>query len=105
VCLDAEGGVIPGKSTLMIANENLDNLMFLLALLNSKLILFYIREKYPAASYNQGINFTKEMINSIPIPMILNQEKNKLIELVKNISEISRKNHYLNFYITTPDFC
>ncbi|HAT1879859.1 TPA: DNA methyltransferase [Legionella pneumophila] len=105
VCLDAEGDVIPGKSTLMIANENLDNLMFLLALLNSKLILFYIREKYPAASYNQGINFTKEMINSIPIPIISNQDKNKLIELVKNISEISRENHYLNFNITTPDFC
>ncbi|RLI69872.1 hypothetical protein DRO91_07400, partial [Candidatus Heimdallarchaeota archaeon] len=67
-CLDKEGIIIPGKSTLMIADENIKNLKFLLAFINCPLPIFYLKEKYPASSYNQGTSFTKDMINNLPIP-------------------------------------
>jgi len=57
-CLDEEGVIIPGKSTLIISNDNIVKLKILLAIINSRLAFFYIHEKYPSSSYNQGINFT-----------------------------------------------
>lgn len=68
VCADFEANVVPGKSTLVITSDNVDNLKFLLAFLNSTLPIYYIKKKYSSASYNGGINFTKDMINGIAIP-------------------------------------
>src|SRR5690606_14619763 len=46
-CLDLDGSTIPGKTTLVITHkeDSLDELIFLLALINSSLIFYYIREK------------------------------------------------------------
>ena len=30
-------------------------------------MLFYIKKKYSSSSYNGGINFTKNMINNLPL--------------------------------------
>jgi hypothetical protein len=95
-CLDANGNIIPGKSTLIIANESLENLKFLLAILNSNLAFFYIREKYPAASYNQGINFTKEMINNLPTPLVSKEDRHPLISLIDKILAITKDEDYLS---------
>lgn len=65
---DFEAKVVPGKSTLVIPNEDERILRFLLVFVNSRLPLFYIKRKYSSASYNGGINFTKDMINKIPMP-------------------------------------
>jgi hypothetical protein len=67
-CIDEKGQIIPAKSTLVIKSNNVDLLKLLLPILNSKLIIFYIRNVYASSSYNGGINFTKDMINNIPTP-------------------------------------
>ena len=94
-CLDIEGNIIPGKSTLIVIDNNIKNLKILLALLNSKIASFYIKETHPASSYNQGINFTKEMINNFPIPKISQNESKILILLVDQIIKITKSKDYL----------
>jgi len=84
-CLDADGITIPGKSTLIITHSNVNILKFILGLLNSKLPIFYIKEKYRGSSYNQGINFNKDMINNIPIPDIESKTIIKMVKLVEQI--------------------
>ena len=65
--IDFNAEFIPGKSTLIITNENNNKLKFISAFLNSKIMLFYIKQKYSSSSYNGGINFTKDMINNLPL--------------------------------------
>jgi len=89
VCPDLEGAVIPGKTTLVVVNENVENLKFLLSLLNSKLAFFYIKEKYPASSYNQGTTFTKDMLAELPVPDLSLQEKRGVVLLVEKILAIT----------------
>jgi len=84
-CLDPDGGVIPGIPTLLIASDDLENLKFLLAIVNSSVAFFYLKEKYPASSYNQGTTFTKEMINDLPIPEIPSGARAKLVFAVDRI--------------------
>ncbi|MGC4128621.1 MAG: Eco57I restriction-modification methylase domain-containing protein [Bergeyella sp.] len=86
-CIDLEGIIIPGKSTLVITENkgNEENLYFPLALINSNISIFYIREKYRGASYNQGINFNPDMINNLPIPPMTESTKNKIIFLTQSI--------------------
>ncbi len=85
--LDNEGTTIPGKTTLIITNktDNKDELKLLLAIINSSLIFYYIKEKYSASSYNQGITFTKGMINDIPLPSIDTNVRKNIIALVDQI--------------------
>ncbi len=93
-CLDEKGIFIPGKSTLIVANDNIEELKFLLGLLNSKLVIFYIKEKHPASSYNQGINFTKHMINNMPIPKISKLAQKPFIDLVDKIIQAKQDEKY-----------
>lgn len=65
--LDLNGEYIPGKSTLVIKSNDLIKLKSFAALLNSRLAIFYIKEKYASSSYNGGISFTKHMINDFPL--------------------------------------
>ncbi len=67
-CLDEDGAVIPGKTTLMVTAKDVKTLKLLLAILNSSLVFRILKEKYPAFSYNQGTTFTKDMINNLPLP-------------------------------------
>jgi hypothetical protein len=87
-CLDSDGTVIPGIPTLVITDNDLDNLKFLLSVLNSKVAFFYVKERYPASSYNLGTNFTPEMINNLPLPQINKQEQKPFINLVENILNV-----------------
>jgi hypothetical protein len=66
--LDLRGEMIPGKTTLVLTSEDDDILKYVSAILNSPIAIFYIKAKYGSASYNGGITFTKDMINSIPLP-------------------------------------
>jgi adenine-specific DNA-methyltransferase len=71
-CLDYYAEIIPGKSTLIITKDEIDadDLYAILGIINSRLPLFYIKEKYRGSSYNQGVNFNTDMINNLPIPKI-----------------------------------
>lgn len=86
-CLDSEGATIPGKSTLIVTSTSTapDTLKLLLAILNSAVAFFYLREKYPASSYNEGTTFTKEMINKLPVPDLTAEDRKALVELVDRI--------------------
>jgi hypothetical protein len=90
-CLDADGTIIPGKTTLLIASEDSETLKLLLAIVNSSVTFFYIKEKYAASSYNQGTTFTKEMINDLPIPEITSHDRVKLVSVVDRILSAKKR--------------
>lgn len=92
-CIDSEGIIIPGKSTLVITKpQGKENeLLFPLALINSKISLFYIKEKYRGSSYNQGINFNPDMLNNLPVPSIGKSTMQLIISSVKKIIKESEK--------------
>ena len=83
--IDTDASFIAGKSTLVITSEDVNQLYFPLALVNSKLWLFYIKEKYRGSSYNTGINFNKNMINEMPMPFFNSEIVNTLNKLIKSI--------------------
>ncbi len=89
-CLDSDGTTIPGKTTLLITSDRLETLKVLLAVVNSTLPFFYLKEKYLASSYNQGTTFTKEMINDLPVPEILPPDRSKLVSAVDRILTAKR---------------
>jgi len=94
-CLDSDGNIIPGKSTLIIADSNIKKIKFLMSIINSKLAFFYLRERYPASSYNLGTNFTKEMINNLPLPLLNEDDQKPFIDLVDKILAITKDEDYL----------
>ena len=85
--IDLNGNYIPGKSTLVICTDNINDLKFLCGLLNSKLSIFYIKSKYASSSYCGGITFSKDMINNFPISSN-STFKNKIISIVDEIMEV-----------------
>jgi len=89
-CLDFSGNTIPGKTTLVICNNDIKILKILSAIINSKLTTFYIKNKYSSSSYCGGITFTKEMINNIPLPKNIFQSS--ILELVDQIIEKKHEN-------------
>jgi type I restriction-modification system DNA methylase subunit len=90
-CLDMDGTVIPGIPTLIIASEDSDTLKLLLALVNSVVAFFYIKQKYPSSSYNEGTTFTKEMLNDLPTPEITPEDRAKLVSAVERIFAAKRR--------------
>jgi len=91
-CLDLEGNIIPGKTTLVICNNDNETLKFLCGIINSKTSFNYIKIKYSSSSYCGGISFTKDMINNLPLPNNHFSVKNKIINIVDEIIEIKKYN-------------
>lgn len=85
--IDLNGDYIPGKSTLVICSDDINDLKFLCGLLNSKLAIFYIKSKYASSSYCGGITFSKDMINNFPISPILDF-KDRIISIVDKILDV-----------------
>ena len=81
-CLDLEGTTIPGKTTLLVTSSKMETLKFIAAILNSSLAVFYLKERYPASSYNLGTTFTKAMINGFPIPEFRANDRAALVSCV-----------------------
>jgi hypothetical protein len=103
-CIDIDGIIIPGKSTLIITKESgySNDLYLLLGLVNSKIFIFYIKEKYRGSSYNTGINFNMDMINDVPVPLISEKNKSLIIQVVKYIIfSKENKNDIQNDLIST----
>jgi type I restriction-modification system DNA methylase subunit len=84
-CLDQDGNTIPGKTTLIITSDSTENLKLVLAIVNSRVAFFYIREKYPSSTYNEGTTFTKKMLNDLPIPVMSKKDRMNLISMVNQI--------------------
>lgn len=80
---DYKGEYLAGKSTIMIKNfKNKGIGDTLTAILNSSLISFYLKESFSTSGIDGGINFSKNMVEEIPVP-----EKFDLIPL-RNLSPI-----------------
>jgi hypothetical protein len=90
-CIDEEGIFIPGKSTLIIINDDINLLKFISAVINSKIAIFYLKEKYPSSSYNQGINFTKDMVNNLPFSKPSESVRVKIIAFINQMLEIIKQ--------------
>jgi hypothetical protein len=91
VCLDENGIIVPGKSTMIILDDkdNITKLRAVMVLLNSKFAVFYIGKKYRGATYNQSVTFTREMILNLPCPETFNKNINKLATLSVKREKIS----------------
>jgi len=89
--LDLDASFIPGKSTLVICSTNPKTLKALAGLINSKLASFYVKKKYASASYNGGVNFTSDMLNSIPIPDDIDMDS--IAEAVDKILSAQKQIH------------
>lgn len=83
--LDLSGNTVPGKATMIIPIDDEDELKYVTAFINSKISIFYIKQKYSSSSYNGGINFSKDMINNLPMPYIDETHKKIIISLVTEI--------------------
>jgi type I restriction-modification system DNA methylase subunit len=92
-CLDESGNMIPGIPTLVVQSGNFDDLLFSLAIINSNFASFYLKERFPASSYNQGTTFTVDMINGLPIPEIISMDlRAKILELVRKVLKSKKAN-------------
>jgi hypothetical protein len=84
-CIDLDGVIVPGKSTLIITSNDANKLMMLLGVINSKLFYAYIKESNSSSSYLGGITFTKEMINSFPIKTDSLKDYDEIAKIAKEI--------------------
>ena len=82
--LDLDGTVVPGKTTLILPSDDAAALKYAAAILHCPLAIFYIKSRYGSSSYNGGINFSKGMINALPIPTNPSQ-KMQIVDLVDQI--------------------
>lgn len=87
-CLDLKGDIIPAKSTIVVIDDDNTKLKFLSAIINSKLAFFYIKELYSSNSYCGGINFTRDMIGSLPIPKINSKNQDLVDEIINLVNQI-----------------
>ncbi|HXG07339.1 MAG TPA: DNA methyltransferase, partial [Nitrososphaera sp.] len=79
--LDEDGSHVAGKSTIIIRNPKKANLKALNALLNSKLIGFYMREAFRTAGIQGGVNFSSSMVEIIPVPNLTASHISNLTKL------------------------
>ena len=67
---DRNGEYVAGKSTTIIIGDE-DDLSFICAILNSRVIGFYVRNQYRSLMMSGGyINISQDIIKSIPLPDI-----------------------------------
>ena len=93
--LDGKGEYIAGKSTIIIRNcRNNMSLLFIIAMLNSKAISFYMKQAYSALGIDGGVNFTAPMISAIPLPKVSQKDYDYLISMVIRIEAITKQKDY-----------
>lgn len=68
VFYDQHGEYILGKSAILLKDFDPSNAFSLLAILNSSLISFYLKESYSTLGIDGGINFSVDMVENIPLP-------------------------------------
>ena len=92
---DFNGNIIAGKSTIILKNKSDTDLKIALALLNSNLISFYIREAFGALGIGGGINFTAELVENLPFPNISSEISKKIRNIVDQILGIMENKEWL----------
>lgn len=74
------------KSTVVITGDT-DKLEWLTPILNSSLIRFYIRANYLSSSMGGGINFTPDLVRSLPLQVPSQDISKRLAELADSAHE------------------
>ncbi|WP_373463148.1 MULTISPECIES: Eco57I restriction-modification methylase domain-containing protein [Chryseobacterium] len=91
--LDVKGEYLAGKSTSIIT-DTIENLKVYLAILNSKVVHFYVNQIYNSLKMAGGyLNITPEIIKNIPIP--LEYKNSKLIDIVNLIISNDSPSYYI----------
>lgn len=97
--LDLDAEFIPGKATIVICHDSSSLLKQVAAVVNSKLASFYVKQKYASASYNGGVNFTPDMVNSIPVPKmsskLMVREVDQLVKCRYQVLDLATRIHKL----------
>lgn len=90
--LDMDGLYVAGKSTIILLNPKDPKLFkILLGILNSKIISFFIRGAYSTLGIGGGINFSREMVERLPLP-IISHESEEIVPYVDTILLAKRDN-------------
>lgn len=88
-----QGNILAGKSTTIILHPEKDILLFLLTILNSKLISYFTSILFNSIKMSGGfMNIGTREISYLPIPFFNEIEKSKLIEISLNIINYKSKN-------------
>jgi type I restriction-modification system DNA methylase subunit len=93
--LDYDNEYVSTKSTVVITGD-MSQLEWLVAVLNSKLVKFYIRANYLASSMGGGINFTPDLIRNLPVPKIDSDVSGKLSQGAKRLHQKTLALYRLN---------
>jgi len=93
--IDINGEYVAGKSTIII-RESTNNMKLepLLALLNSSIVSFYLKDAFSATGIDGGVNFSAPMVRDIPLPEISDKEIKILDELANKIISITYSADY-----------
>ena len=90
--VDMKGEFVPGKTTLVVPCSDEQRLLFLAGIINSRSVLFLIKQKYASSSYNGGVTFTKGMVNNIPLPKDYEEYVPTISNLVRKILDQKKQN-------------
>lgn len=86
---DRNGEYVAGISTVILRDFSRSvQPAFLLGVLNSKIIKFYLRECYGSLSMDGGINFTRTNVSTIPIPDTTELEQSQIGAISERISKL-----------------
>jgi len=95
--LDSSGEYVAGKSTIIIRNPKEGySLKTIIALLNSKIMNFYIKEAYNTLGIDGGINFSSKMVKSLPFIDELKIYQNRFDALVSEIMNLTSDENFPN---------
>jgi adenine-specific DNA-methyltransferase len=84
---------IPINTTYIISTKNIVTLKYVLAILNSRLLSFYVREKHISTALNGGyIELRVFQVKALPIITIEKSQQNKLATLVDVIIALKAEN-------------
>lgn len=86
--LDEKAEFIAGKSTIILKGRNHLDYKFILGLLNTKLISFYIKESYGALGIDGGINFTAGLVEDLPVPERNEELEKHVVKQTENLLRI-----------------
>ena len=87
---DKKSEYIAGKSTVIISSPNEIDFVTLCAILNSKLITYYLKEMYSSSGIDGGISFTPNIIRGLPVPKPSKEFEQKISKLVDQIEASNR---------------
>lgn len=92
---DASGDFVAGKSTVILKSNGSASLFIPLAIFNSTLISFYIKESFGVLGIDGGINFTAGLVENLPLPNFKKELSKKVIILVEKILEVVKDRDFI----------